>query len=152
MTVNGLLLSSLGLPLWILDFVFDTPRGSRGTEMHHRATATQVDFFSLHPANIAFWNSTALQFTGYNSNNWQALIKIVCLYLLPAPILYQTFGKEAVVDKQFWCHPQLWSKCLWCAAIEEEVKRTAGFIQLKLKRLLMKSLNYSSIFKKMLCQ
>lgn len=78
----------------------------------------------------------------------RALIRISCLYLLPTPILYQASGKEAVVDKQFWCHPELWSKCLWCAAIEEEVKRTAGFIQLRLKRLLMKSLNYSFIFKK----
>lgn len=52
------------------------------------------------------------------------------------------------MDKQFWCHPELWSKCLRCAATEEEVKRTAGFIQLRVKRLLMKSINYFPILKK----
>ena len=40
MISSGLLLSSLGLSLWILDLIFDTPEGSRRTGTHPRAMAT----------------------------------------------------------------------------------------------------------------
>lgn len=80
----------------------------------------------------------------------RALIKTACFFFhpLPAPILCHASGTEVVVDKQFWCHPALWSECLRHAAVEQGEKGTAGFIQLRLKRLLMKSLNYSIILGK----